>query len=101
MENTNVEKLNKSQINTQWLIYLIVWFFFWAFWIHRFVAWKIGSGIWMLALQVIWWLTVVFLIWFLFLWAAWIWWLVDGIIILMGKFKEKNGEVIEIKVAKK
>ncbi len=92
---------NKSEINTQWIIYLVVWFFFWAFWVHRFVAWKIGSWIWMLALQIIGWLTVILVIWFAFLWIVWIWWLVDGIMIAMWKFEEKDGKVISMRVESK
>jgi len=87
---------NNKQLNTQWIIYILVWFFLWAFWIHRFVAWKIWSWIWMLALQLIGWLTVIILIWIPLLWIAWVWWLVDWILLLMWKFEESNWKIIKM-----
>jgi TM2 domain-containing membrane protein YozV len=88
-----------TKVNSQWVIYLLVWFFLGAFWIHRFVAWKIGSWIAILSLQIIWFITMFVLIGFVFLWIAWVWWLVDGIMILMWKFQESDWKVINMKVS--
>lgn len=88
---------NTDKISTDWIIYVLVWFFLWSFWIHRFVAWKIWSWVWMLALFVFWWILAIVLVGFLLLWALWIWWVVDGIMIFMWKFEDKDWNKILIK----
>jgi TM2 domain-containing membrane protein YozV len=62
--------------------------------IHRFYAGKVGTGIVMLLLTIIGYATIAFVVGFFVLAAVGIWILVDFIMILMGKFKDKNGLLI-------
>jgi TM2 domain-containing membrane protein YozV len=63
--------------------------------IHRFYAGKVGTGIVMLLLTIIGYATIAFVVGFFVLAAVGIWILVDFIMILMGKFKDKNGLLIK------
>lgn len=71
--------MNK-EINTDWVITVLFWFFLWGLWVHRFYNWKIWT--WILMIITLGWL--------------WIWWLVDWIIIVLWKFEKKDGTVITI-----
>jgi TM2 domain-containing membrane protein YozV len=62
--------------------------------IHRFYAGKVGTGIVMLLLTIIGYATIAFVVGFFVLAAVGIWILVDFIMILMGKFRDKNGLLI-------
>ena len=62
--------------------------------IHRFYVGKVGTGIVMLLLTIIGYATIAFVVGFFVLAAVGIWILVDFIMILMGKFKDKNGLLI-------
>lgn len=97
MENNEVISTQKEEINMEWVIYVLVWFFLWSFWVHRFMAWKIWSWIWMLALTVWWFILAIVLIWFLLLWAVWIWWLIDWILLLSWKFEDSKHNLIKMK----
>lgn len=68
----------EKEINKEWIITVLLWFFLWYFWVHRFYNWKIWTGLLML---------------FTFGWF-WIWWLVDWIIILVWNFRHKDGTLI-------
>jgi TM2 domain-containing membrane protein YozV len=62
---------------------------------HRFFAGKIGTAVVMLILTIIGYATMIFVVGFVFIAAVGIWNLIDFIMILMGKFKDKNGLLIE------
>lgn len=98
MEN-NFDNKSSSlwEINTTWVIYIIVWFFLWYFWVHRFMAWKIWSWVWMLLLTIVWFILTIVLVWFIFLWAVFIWWLVDWIQLLSWKFEDSKWFPIKMK----
>jgi TM2 domain-containing membrane protein YozV/ribosomal protein L40E len=70
-------------------------FFLGTLGIHRFYAGKTGTAILMLVLAIIGYATVVFVVGGFFLAAVGIWNLIDFIMILMGKFKDKNGLLIK------
>lgn len=59
-----------KNLNMEWVITLILWFFLWFLWLHRFYNWKVWTWILMI---------VTF-------WGLWIWWLIDWIMIVLGKF---------------
>lgn len=73
--------MEEKAINKEWIITLVLWFFLWIIWAHRFYNWKIWT--WILMLLTLGWL--------------WIWALIDGIIIIVGNFKAKDWTVISIK----
>ena len=66
------------------VVMAIVCWFFGIFGVHRFMVGKIGTGILMLLLTV----TVIGSI------ISFIWSIIDFILILMGKFKDKDGNPI-------
>lgn len=70
----------KQEFNKIWIILAIIWFLVWVLGIHRFIHWKIGTGI--LMLITFWWFGI--------------WWLIDGIIILSGSFKDEDNNKIEM-----
>ena len=72
----------QTTINTTWVITLLLCFFLWFLWIHRFYNWKIGT--WILMIITLGWL--------------WIWTFIDFIIILLGKFTDAENKFIKIKV---
>lgn len=71
--------MNK-ELNTEFIVTAIVWFFLWYLWIHRFIHWKVWTGILML----------------ITFWGLWVWWVVDWILIFMQKFEDKNWKIIEM-----
>ncbi len=73
--------MEERTLNKDWLITIVLWFFLWVFWAHRFYNWKIGTG---------------FLMLFTLGWL-WIWALIDWIIIIFWGFKNADGTAISIK----
>ena len=69
-------------------------FFLGSLGIHRFYAGKIGTGIVLLLLTIIGYVTLFVVVGYFLLVAVGIWVLIDFIMILMGKFKDKNGLLI-------
>ncbi len=59
--------------------------------IHRFYVGKVGTGIVQLLLAIVGYATIVVGVGVFALWALGIWILIDFIMILVGKFKDKNG----------
>lgn len=95
---TNEEKMlansevanNKKSTGVAYLL----WFFLGSIGIHRFYLNRKGSGITMLILSVVGWLTTFLIIGFLFLAVVGIWVLVD--LFLVGKMvKEENEKLVE------
>ncbi|MBO6118204.1 MAG: TM2 domain-containing protein [Bacteroidales bacterium] len=78
--NDNNNTLNLSTINKDWLITLLLCFFTGALGIHRFYNGKIATGILMLITAG----------------GLGIWYVVDLIIIIFGKFTDKNGNYISV-----
>ena len=74
--------MQNKKINSTWVVTLILWFFLWVFWIHRFFNWKIWTWILML----------------LTLWGLWIWWLIDWIVIVLGKFTDGENKFVKFYV---
>ncbi len=62
--------------------------------LHRFYSGKIGTGVAMLVLTIIGYSTIYFGVGLVFLLAVGIWNLVDLILILAGRFKDKNNLLI-------
>ncbi len=72
----------------------ILAFFLGTLGIHRFYAGKIGTGIVQLILTIIGYATLLFVVGYFLIVAVGLWVLIDFIMILMGKFKDKNGLLI-------
>ena len=70
-----------DEMNFDWIVTLLLWFFLGCLGIHRFYHGKVGTGILML----------------LTFGGLGIWWLVDGILIVMGKFEDDKGNVVSAK----
>ena len=62
------------------LVY-VAWFFLGMFGVHRFLTGNVGSGLGMLALNALGWLTCWFGLGFLIWGVLGIWWLVDALLI--------------------
>ena len=85
-----------KELNINWVITVLLWFFLWSFWAHRFFNGKIKSGVWMLLTFILWFVLLVVLIGFAILAWLWIWWLIDGIKILTWKFTDKDEKPIKV-----
>ena len=70
-------------------------FFLGSLGIHRFYVGKVGTGIVMLLLTIIGSATYAFVVGIFILIAVELWVLIDFIMILMGKFKDKRGLLIK------
>ncbi|MDQ7009395.1 MAG: TM2 domain-containing protein [Candidatus Gracilibacteria bacterium] len=77
MENTAEKKFNQD-----WIMTMVLWFLLGMLGIHRFYNGKIITGILMI----------------LTLGGLGIWWLIDGIFLIMGKFTKKDGTIIKVKI---
>jgi TM2 domain-containing membrane protein YozV len=69
-------------------------FFLGTLGIHRFYTGKTGTAVVMLILSIIGYIGLLFVFGIFVIWAVEIWAFIDFIIILMGKFKDKNGLLI-------
>ena len=69
-------------------------FFLGSFGIHRFYVGQIGTAVTMLVLTIVGFATFIFVVGFFFLAATGIWALVDFIVALVGKYKDKDGKLI-------
>tara|TARA_Y100000588_G_scaffold58958_1_gene57619 strand:+ start:40918 stop:41316 length:399 start_codon:yes stop_codon:yes gene_type:complete len=84
MSTKEMLELEKSRLQSD-IIYeeknlvlaYVLWFFFGMIGGHRFYLGKIKSGVTMLLLTVVGWVTSVILVGFLFLFVTGIWWLID------------------------
>lgn len=72
----------EKEINSTWIITLLLWFFLGMLGVHRFFNWKVWTGILMI-------LTLGWL---------WIWWLIDWIMIILWKFTDAESKFVRIKV---
>lgn len=77
--------MKTTELNTTWVITLLLWFFVGMLGIHRFFNGKVGTGI----------LMIITFGWF------GIWWLIDGIIIVMWKFTDAENKFVKIQIEKK
>lgn len=77
--------MDNKTINSEWIITMILWFFLWMFWLHRFYNWKIGT--WILMIFTFWWL--------------WIWWLIDWIMLVLWKFTTAENKFLPVWVEEK
>jgi len=73
------------------MVAAILAFFLGQLGVHRFYTGKIATGIIQLLLTIIGYATFMFIVGYIFLAAMGIWVLIDFIMILVGKFKDKNG----------
>lgn len=85
-----VDVSSKSRLATALLA-----FFLGSFGAHRFYIGKTGSAVAMLALTILGWITVWFVVGIAFFVAVGIWALVDFIIALAGSMKDGQGKVIK------
>lgn len=76
------------------LIAYIIWFFLGWFGLHRMYLGKIASGIVMLALQAVSWLTHFILIGYIGFGILGLWWLIDAILI-PGMTRDYNNRLID------
>ena len=92
MENEmNTEELsNKSKV-----VAALLSFFLGGLGIHRFYLGRVGSGIAMLILSILGWLTAVLIIGYVFLAIVGIWDLVDFIRILCNSLRDKQGRKLK------
>ena len=74
--------INDMRINPEWMITLALAFFLGCFGVHRFYNGKTGTGILMIFT----------------LGGLGIWWTIDMIMILFGKFTKKDGTLITVRV---
>lgn len=77
-----------------WIATLLLCFFLGSFGIHHFYAGKVGLGITQLLLTIVGFITAVFGGFVLNI-AVGIWVLVDFIMIIVGSFKDKEGNLIK------
>lgn len=82
INKTEATATNNLQINPEWVITLLFVIFFGVIGVHRFYNRKIGTGILMI----------------LTLGGFGIWSLIDLIMILVGRFTDKDGNVIPIRI---
>ena len=68
-------------VSNQWLITFLLCWFFGVFGVHRFYNGKIGTGILML----------------ITFGGLGIWWMVDFIVIIVGRFRDNEGNEIRIR----
>ncbi|UVO52797.1 TM2 domain-containing protein [Sphingomonas sp. SUN039] len=73
-------RANADATGTTILVY-VAWFFLGMFGVHRFLTGHVGSGVGMLLLNGLGWLTFWFGLGFLIWGVLGIWWLVDAILI--------------------
>jgi TM2 domain-containing membrane protein YozV len=76
------------------LVLTLLAFFLGELGIHRFYAGKIGTGVVMLVLTIVGYATVWLIFGFLPLAVVWIWNLIDFIYAIVGKFTDKEGNLI-------
>ena len=74
------------------IAYVLWWFLGWAG-VHRFYLGRIKTGVGQLALTVIGWATIIFIIGYLFILAWFIWWALDAYYVykIVGEENEKLG----------
>ena len=80
--NTTDTVLNDLRLNTEWIITLLLCFFLGGIGVHRFYNGKIGTGILMIVT----------------LGGFGIWYLIDLIMVIVGRFTKKDGTLIPIRV---
>ena len=73
---------------------VVLAFFLGELGVHRFYAGKIGTGIIMLLLTIVGYLTMILLFGFVFLSVVWLWNVIDFIIAVIGTFKDREGKTI-------
>ncbi len=72
--------MKEKEFSKEWIVMMLLWFFLGWLWVHRFYLWKVWTWILML----------------ITFWGLWIWWIVDGIILVMGNFEKKDGTKIPV-----
>ena len=85
------EKERKMENNKSLVLTLVLWFFLGSLGAHRFYLGHTGTAAAQLAMAIIGWLTIVFVIGFIPLVALGIWLIVDLIQILTGKLTSVDG----------
>ncbi len=77
--------------DSRWLIALLLCIFLGHLGIHRFYMGHTGAGVAILALSIVGWLTACMLIGFAFLAVAWVWTIVDLILICTNQLRMADG----------
>ena len=72
---------NPADATTATVITYLVWFFVGNIGVHRMITGRVGSGLAMMALHALGWLTVWIGVGFLILGLVGIWWLIDALLI--------------------
>tara|TARA_B100000073_G_scaffold346659_1_gene358649 strand:+ start:4245 stop:4643 length:399 start_codon:yes stop_codon:yes gene_type:complete len=102
MSTKEMLELEKSRLQSD-IIYeeknlvlaYVLWFFLGMVGAHRFYLGKIKTGVAMLLLTVVGWITSVILVGFLFLFAAGIWWLID--VYYTNKYVVEHNHIMKAK----
>ena len=102
MSTKEMLELEKSRLQSD-IIYeeknlvlaYVLWFFLGMVGAHRFFLGKIKTGVAMLLLTVVGWITSVILVGFLFLFAAGIWWLID--VYYTNKYVVEHNHIMKAK----
>lgn len=81
--------------NKNWIAAVLLCFFLGALGVHRFYVGKTGSGIAQLVLSLVGWATAVIVVGFIPLAIVGVWAFVDFIMILVGKFKDVEGNLVK------
>jgi TM2 domain-containing membrane protein YozV len=76
------------------LVLTLLAFFLGELGVHRFYAGKIGTGVVMLILTIVGYATVWLIFGFIPLAVVWVWNLIDFIYAIIGRFKDKEGNLI-------
>jgi TM2 domain-containing membrane protein YozV len=87
----NVEKSSRS-----WVVLLLLSLFLGGVGVDRMYVGKYGTGLLKFGLNIVGFLTTFIFIGFLILPVVWIWMLVDFILIVCGKFTDKEGRLVKI-----
>lgn len=88
---TQMNELESAVSSKERVVALLLCFFLGVVGAHRFYAGRIPSAVLMLILTALGWVTAIIGVGFVLIGAASIWAFADFIVILIGKFKDKEG----------
>jgi TM2 domain-containing membrane protein YozV len=89
---SEVQQTETNRSHRNWVALLVLSIFFGQFGVDRFYVGKIGTGIAKLA-----YFCIMLALCFVFIGIIfiWIWWLIDIVLILLGRFTDAEGKVVK------